>query len=139
MKFVPELAMSNYEKSLDFYTRVLGFEIKYQRPERGFAFLELEGGQIMIEQYNGTWKTGELEYPFGRGINFQFGVRNVQKLYDRIAKEGYPFFQEIETYAYRKDDMMLTGKEFLIQDLDGYLLRFSQSMKSVPVSEWGEK
>ena len=137
-KLVPELAMSDYQKSLQFYTEVLGFEIKYQRPERGFAFLEFEGAQIMIEQYNGTWNTGKLEHPFGRGINFQFGVRNAKKLYDRIVAAGHPIFREMEEYAYRKDDVMLTGKEFLVQDPDGYLLRFSQSGKTVPV-EGGKK
>lgn len=72
MKFnplIPELSVSNFEKSLSFYTSVLGFRIAYQRPERQFAFLSYQACQIMIEQENPTWKTGTLEYPYGRGIN----------------------------------------------------------------------
>lgn len=30
---VPEFAVSNIKKSLEFYVDILGFKIKYQRPE----------------------------------------------------------------------------------------------------------
>ena len=34
---VPELEVSDFAKSLDFYVRVLGFSVLYDRPERPFA------------------------------------------------------------------------------------------------------
>ncbi len=71
MKFnslIPELSVSNIDKSKKFYSK-LGFEIKYERTNDKFCFLELEDNQIMIEEINNNWNTGELEYPFGRGIN----------------------------------------------------------------------
>ena len=124
---IPELSVQNFERSLRFYTEVLGFKIKYQRPENKFAFLEFEGAQIMLEQYNGNWTTGKLEHPFGRGINFSVKARNLEGFYDKVSAVGHPIFRGLEKYEYRCNDEMLTGKEFLIQDLDGYLLRFCES------------
>ena len=73
---VPELAITDYERSLEFYTKVLGFTIEYQRVEEGFAYMSLGESQIMIDQIGKTrtWKTGEFEYPLGRGINLQIKV-----------------------------------------------------------------
>jgi len=33
---VPELEVSDTARSLDFYVRVLGFAVLYERPEQGF-------------------------------------------------------------------------------------------------------
>ncbi|MGW8426745.1 VOC family protein [Peribacillus simplex] len=71
---VPELSVSDINKSLNFYLNILSFKLEYQRPEDKFAMLSLNDCQIMIEEINGYWQTGELSYPFGRGINFQITV-----------------------------------------------------------------
>ena len=74
------------------------------------------------------WETGKLEYPFGRGINFQLEVDNVDKIYTNLIKEGYPIMVGMEENWYRQDDKLLGNKEFLVQDPDGYLLRFSEDL-----------
>ncbi len=38
---VPELYVMDFEKSLAFYTDVLGFEVAFSRPEERFAYLQL--------------------------------------------------------------------------------------------------
>ena len=118
--------VSNIHNSLDFY-KWLGFEIKYDRPEKKFAFIELEGGQIMLCERNGTWETAELSYPFGRGINLEIGIKDASALYEKVKKGNYPVFEEMKIAEYRQDDKLIRQKEFLIQDPDGYLLRFSTS------------
>lgn len=85
MKFnslIPELSVTDINKSKEFYLS-LGFQIKYERVEDKFCFLELENNQIMIEQINDNWNTGTLEYPFGRGINISMSVNNVTELYNK--------------------------------------------------------
>ena len=127
MKFnslIPELSVSNIENSIKFYTSI-GFEIKYERKEDNFYFLELEENQIMIEQINDNWNTGILEYPFGRGINISMSVKNVDKYYDKIIDNNIKVFQELKVSNYKVDDITYEDKEFLIQDPDGYLLRFN--------------
>ena len=46
----------------------------------------MEDVQIMIEEVNGYWNTGELEYPFGRGINLEMKVSNIEKIRDNLEK-----------------------------------------------------
>ncbi len=40
----------------------------------------------MIEEVNNNWNVGELEYPFGRGINISMTVKNVDVLYESYKK-----------------------------------------------------
>lgn len=121
---IPELSVTDINKSKEFYLS-LGFTIKYERLENKFCFLELEQNQIMIEQINDNWNTGILEYPFGRGINISMSVSNVEELYNNIKSKNIKIFKELEIHTYRVDDKEYQDKEFLIQDPDGYLLRFN--------------
>ena len=121
---IPELSVSNIEKSKEFYLKI-GFKVKYERKENKFVFLELEGNQIMIEENNDNWNTGELEYPYGRGINLSMSISNVSKLYENLKEKGFVFFKELEVHSYRVNDVVYEDSEFLLQDPDGYLLRFN--------------
>lgn len=40
-KMVPEIDVSDFAVSLDFYTRVLGFKVRFARHDPEFAYLEL--------------------------------------------------------------------------------------------------
>ena len=130
MKFkrlIPELKVSNLEASKALYLDGLGFRIRYERPEDKFAFIELDGSQIMLyESLSGSWNTGGLVYPFGRGINLQMIVNDVDKLYERVKKKNLVLFQEMSREKYSE----WLVEEFLVQDPDGYLLRFQQEVKS---------
>ncbi|MBD3171250.1 VOC family protein [Candidatus Bathyarchaeota archaeon] len=127
---VPELSITDYQKTLHFYTEVLGFTIEYQREEEGFAYLSLGESQIMIDQIGltRTWMTGELEYPFGRGINLQIEVPDVNSLLIRLKQNSISLFMALEEKWYQKDDIEVGNKQFLVQDPDGYLLRFFEDL-----------
>lgn len=125
-KLIPELEVRDIEKSLRFYTQVLGFKVEYTR--ENFAFLSFNGSQIMIEGINGHWKTGELKYPFGRGINFQIEVDDIMPIIKSLKDKGYNLFRKPEDNWYNSEKELLGCREFLVQDLDGYLLRFSQDI-----------
>lgn len=129
-QIVPELYVSNFEKSRSFYENLLGFSVVYQRKEEGFAFLALGNAQIMIDEIGAsrTWHTAKFEYPFGRGINFQIEVEDVEALYKKLTDNNIPIFLEIEEKWYRKNDKEVGNKQFLVQDPDGYLLRFAQDL-----------
>ncbi|MDO8483030.1 MAG: VOC family protein [bacterium] len=127
----PELKVLDFKKSLDFYTKLAGFEILYDRPEEDFAMLGINGARLMIEgltDKSRTWKVGELKRPFGRGMHFQIEVPDVQSLYQNFKKADYPIFFEMEEKWYRMNDKELGNKQFLVQDPDGYLLRFFQDL-----------
>ena len=127
-KLIPELSVSNFEKSLNFYTKIIGFKIEYQREESKFAMLSFQGSQIMIEEINNTWENGKLEYPFGRGVNFQIEVTKIQPILNNLKKNNYSLFVEPKENWYRKNNQLIGNKEFLIKDLDGYLLRFTENL-----------
>ncbi len=121
---IPELSVTNIEQSKDFYTK-LGFKIIYERKEDKFCFIQLENNQIMLEQQNENWNVGEMEYPFGRGINISMSISNIEEFYYQTIKNGFKVFLELETHSYKVNDKVYDDKEFLIQDPDGYLLRFN--------------
>ena len=127
MKFnslIPELTVTNIDISKEFYQKI-GFKIKYERQEDKFCFLELENNQLMIEEENDNWNVGKMEYPFGRGINISMSVSDVDKMYNDLIKKKIKMFLDLEIHKYKVDDVIYEDKEFLIQDPDGYLLRFN--------------
>lgn len=128
----PELYCSNIQSSLAFYTKILGFDIQYQREEEGFAMLERQGSRIMLDEIcnnsERVWLTGPLEKPFGRGINFEIKTNNIDKLYAWIQENGIKIFLPIEEKWYRANNIELGNRQFIVQDPDGYMLRFAQDL-----------
>ena len=128
-KIIPELSVTNLEISLKFY-KTLGFKIEYERPENKFVFLSMGEIQFMIQEISDDdkWDVAPLSYPFGNGINFQLEVYNVEDIYNSLKDNNYKIAFEIEENWYRQDNKLLGNKEFLVQDPDGYLLRFSEDL-----------
>ena len=132
-QMIPEFDVFNLEESLHFYVDLIGFNIVYDRKEDKFAFLQFENVQVMIQEIdleNNKWETGKLEYPLGVGINFQLDVTNIDEIYSRLQENGYKIFVEMEDHWYRKDNVLMGCREFLVQDPNGFLLRFSQDLEN---------
>ena len=128
MKFnslIPELTVVDLEQTKKFYIDILHFNVEYERQEDRFLFLSLEGNQMMFEEDNGNWNVGILQHPFGRGVNFEMTVSNVDILYKAVLDAGITPFREIKINHYRNGNEDIVQKEFLVQDPDGYLLRFT--------------
>lgn len=132
-KLIPELSVSNFKESIKFYIEILGFKIEYKREESKFAMISFQGSQIMIEEINNYWMTGELEKPFGRGINFQIEVKKIQPILNNLKSNKYPIFAKPKENWYRQNNQLIGNKEFLVQDLDGYLLRFTENLGTKPL------
>ena len=128
-KNIPELSVTNLQNSLSFY-KTAGFRVEYDRPENKFAFISLGEIQFMLQEItdNDKWDVAPLSYPFGNGINFQLEVENLAEIYNSFKNSNYKIAFDIEENWYRQDSKLLGNKEFLIQDPDGYLLRFSEDL-----------
>ena len=128
-KIIPELSVTNLENSLKFY-KTAGFKIEYDRPENKFAFISLGDIQFMLQEIsdNDKWELAPLTYPFGNGLNFQLEVNDVEKVYHNLKNVNYEIRFDIEENWYRQDNKLLGNKEFLVQDPDGYLLRFFEDL-----------
>ena len=132
-QMVPEFDVFNLEESLHFYTSLIGFNIVYKRKEDKFAFLQLEDVQLMLQEINEEGNkcgTRKLEYPLGVGINFQIDVTNIDEIYGNLRKANYKIFVDMEEHWYRKDEILMGCREFLVQDPNGYVLRFSQDIEN---------
>ncbi|EPJ46620.1 MAG: glyoxalase family protein [Osedax symbiont Rs1] len=130
---VPELTVTDFQKSLDFYTNILGFSIRNQRKKPDFAYLEQEKVQLMIEQYHENgWNVAELSLPLGRGVNFQIELADTQPILNRLAKSKIQLYRELKESWYDTGSVLSGQTEFLVQDLDGYLLRFTQYLGEKP-------
>ncbi|MBQ3112005.1 MAG: VOC family protein [Firmicutes bacterium] len=125
---IPELTVSNIEQSKHFYAELLGFTVEYAREEDKFIFISLDGCQLMLEELHAqSWLTDELQPPFGRGINLSLSVADLQALYERVLQLQLPLFRPLMLSEYRVGGEVVVEKEFMIQDPDGYLLRFNQA------------
>jgi catechol 2,3-dioxygenase-like lactoylglutathione lyase family enzyme len=135
---VPELDVTALAPSLRFYAEVLEFRILFERPAARFAYLERDGVELMIEEAAGPgrrFRTAPLELPFGRGINFQLRVDDVDAVHARAVEAGVDIVVPIEERWYRVDVVERAGRwqmegpteagnrQFVLADPDGYLWR----------------
>ena len=127
-RLVPELLVSNHGASRDFYVRIIGFAVRYERPAEKFSYLDLGGAELMIEQETDFWATAPREQPYGRGINLQIEVDRLDPIIARLEEAGIALFRPIEEAWYRTGDTYGGNRQLLVQDPDGYLLRIFEDL-----------
>lgn len=66
---VPELSVTDYEASRRFWCDLVGFSLRYERPEEGFGYLVLGNAHLMLDQIDRgrTWATGPLSCRLAAG------------------------------------------------------------------------
>lgn len=125
---VPELSVADLGESLAFWCGLCGFAVAYDRPEHGFAAIQRGRARVMLDQLgvDRDWTTAPLARPFGRGMNLEMSVDDLAPILEALAAACWPLFMAPETKTYRVGGGAATVRQFLVQDPDGYLLRFSQ-------------
>jgi hypothetical protein len=113
---------------------VCAFAVLFDRSDEGFAYLDLDGAQIMLDEIGQTrdWMTGPLETPLGRGVNFQVSVPAIEPILTALSRADWPLFMGPERKWYRTGDVETGVHQFLVQDPDGYLVRFSAHIGERP-------
>jgi len=135
-KLVSELLVEDVKASLHFWTELLGFDVAYQRPEEDFAYLERrEGAQIMLKQRWGTWETGAMEQPYGRGVMFQIYVDHISDIQTRLASVDWPLYAGPREVWRRHGDREGGQREIFVQDPDGYLIMFAEDLGERPLGD----
>lgn len=131
---VPELIVSDLAASLRFWRDLLGFRVLYGRQAEGFAYLERERAEVMLEELGDqSWAVGAMAPPFGRGINLQIEAVSLTPMLEALERAQWPLYRQPEERWYRVGVMEAGQRQFLVQDPDGYLLRFAQSLAVRPI------
>lgn len=125
---VPELGVSDIAESLAFWCGPLGFTVAFDRPAARFAYLERGKIQVVLCEKNGRWETGDMRRPFGRGMNLEMSVDNIAPILAALEAADWPLYEPPADAWYRVCDHESGQREFLVQDPDGYLLRFAESL-----------
>ncbi|NIZ13813.1 VOC family protein [Phaeobacter sp. HF9A] len=133
---VPELSVTDWAASRRFYHEVLGFGVRYERPEEGFSYLALGAAELMIDQL-GVGRDFDADLsaaarPFGRGTNLQIEVADAAELSQRVVRAGYALRLPLEDKWYRVGAAEEGNRQFLLEDPDGYMLRFFQDLGPAP-------
>jgi catechol 2,3-dioxygenase-like lactoylglutathione lyase family enzyme len=126
-RLTPELDVDDLDRSLAFYVGVIGFRVLFDRPEERFAYLDLEGAHLMLEEAAGPgrrFRAARLEHPYGRGVNFQIEVGDVDAMHARVRAAGFGVLVPLEERWYREGQLENGNRQFVVADPDGYLLRF---------------
>lgn len=125
---VPELGITDIDASLRFWCGLCGFAVLWERPEEGFACIERDGARLMLDRLAGTrsWLAAPAERPFGRGMHLEIAVASLAPLLHALEGAGWPFFLPLEEKTYRVGDGAVRVRQFIVQDPDGYLVRFSE-------------
>lgn len=146
---MPELDVRDLETSLEFYVDLLGFTVVFRRQEERFAYLVHDDAELMLQEAAGPgrrFRTAPLEAPFGRGINFQLPVRDIDAVHRRFLAAGRELVVPIEERWYRVDVETPAGRwtntgpteagnrQFVAADPDGYLWRPYQDLGVRPVA-----
>lgn len=132
---VPELYVSDFTRSLAFYTAIIGFEVRYARPEERFVYLSLGAAELMLEQPTlpeRTFLAGELVFPYGRGMNLSVPVNDADAVYERVKQANAVVLLSPEERWYRQDAQEAGNRQFVVADPDGYLLRIVQPLGTRP-------
>jgi hypothetical protein len=74
------------------------------------------------------WEVAPAEPPFGRHVNFEIAVDGLAPILAALEAACWPLRAPPETRTYRVGEAGVTVRQFLVQDPDGYLLRFSQRL-----------
>jgi len=134
---VPEFICADLTRSVGFYCDVLGFRVLYDRPAERFAYLGLDGAEIMLEQpldRRRLYPQTELAYPYGRGMNLEIRVADVTVIVGAVVAAGLALYLPVEDRWYDRAEDRIAVRQFAVQDPDGYLLRLSQVLDVQPLT-----
>ena len=127
---VPFFMITNMERSLEFYTNGLGFELKIDWKPNGtieWCWLEREGVAFMLQEY----RVGFLpQEKLGQGVSICFICRDALALYNEFLQKGLS-----------PQEPFVGNNSWVVQlrDPDGYAVLF-ESPTDVPeetmYSDW---
>jgi catechol 2,3-dioxygenase-like lactoylglutathione lyase family enzyme len=118
----PILIVADLDRSIAFYTGVLGFRVQF-RYEEFYAGIARDGYSIHIKQ--ATPPPGERELKRSNGhVDIIFSVAGIDALYNDLSGAPLQLVQPLRDMPY--------GREFYVSDPDGYVIAFISLTSAYP-------
>jgi catechol 2,3-dioxygenase-like lactoylglutathione lyase family enzyme len=126
MQIIPVFHVSDMKKSLDFYTKVLGFKLKYQdeSTEDPVITITNDFADIQLSSIDGTNNAV---------VNVRVG--DVDSLFESFIKRGLDTSKKKQSPVHQGPlDQTWGMREFYVTDHDGHTLRFGRPLnKTLPL------
>ena len=119
-----ELFVTDRDRSVDFYTSVLGFEVR--RLDESYALLACGDVTIGIGRQTDLPETGagpgftqqRLARDHGAGVEIVLETPDLDAMYERVQRSGHPLAAPLQ-------DRPWGLRDFRVADPDGYYLRIT--------------
>ena len=113
-KMSPQLLVVDIDRSIEFYTKKLGFDVDF-RYEDFYAGIIKDGYSIHLKVGRPSIEERENRRN-NEGLDIVFSVDSIEDLYEELSNKSVEFTQSLRDMSY--------GKEFYIADPDGYIIAF---------------
>jgi len=122
MKLEPFLYVTNLHTSMEFYHKILGFDVGELYPDEynpTFAPLFINGHKLMLEKVDVELPSYHKHGVCGSGIQLFLEIPDINKFYEKLRHSA----QVVDQIADRP-----WGRTFSISDPDGYIISFYSSL-----------
>ena len=113
-KMSPQFVVSDLERSIEFYTKKLGFDLDF-RYEDFYSGVMKDGHSIHLKLGAPSIEERQSGRDY-EDLDVVFSVKGIEELYEEYSLKSIEFIQPLRDMAY--------GKEFYVADPDGYILGF---------------
>ena len=113
-KMSPQLLVSDLNRSFEFYSKILGFELDF-RYEYFYVGIIKDGYSIHLKLSYPSTDERKNKYQ-NEHLDLTFSVDNIETLYEELLDKAVEFIQPLRKMPY--------GKEFYIVDPDGHVIAF---------------
>ena len=132
----PTLAVKDMEKSIEFYTQILGFEntFKMADPDGNLVHANLVWKNVHIMLGPTTWLPEEVLPYRGAGVGLYILVEeadDIDQYYAMVKDKGINMVEDIT-------DQFWGDRSFSLKDPDGYQLTFAKTIREVSSEEMME-
>jgi predicted enzyme related to lactoylglutathione lyase len=113
-KMSPQLLVTDMDRSIEFYTKKLDFEVDFHY-EGFYSGLSKDGCSIHLK--SGKPSTEERKNRrANEDLDIIFSVNKIENFFEKFTNNSLEFIQPLRKMPY--------GKEFYIIDPDGYIIGF---------------
>jgi catechol 2,3-dioxygenase-like lactoylglutathione lyase family enzyme len=113
-KMSPQFLVADIERSLEFYTKKLGFDVDF-RYEDFYAGVVKDGCSIHLKSDDSSTEERKSKRN-NENLDIVFSVDGIENLYQELSNKSIEIVQPLRDMPY--------GKEFYIADPDGHVISF---------------